>query len=85
MTTTDVAGRSLVVAVLTFRRPGEVAGLLPELCRQAERAAASEDAEAPHFVAQRLLPGLFGVAFYAGLALLLYAGVRRRLRLYREG
>jgi succinoglycan biosynthesis protein ExoM len=40
MTTTDVTGRSLVVAVLTFRRPGELAGLLPELCRQAEECAA---------------------------------------------
>ncbi len=40
MPLTEVAGRSLVVAVLTFRRPKELAGLLPELSRQADECAA---------------------------------------------
>lgn len=38
MNRTDGAGRDVVVAVLTFRRPPVLAALLPELARQAARA-----------------------------------------------
>jgi len=54
-------------------------------CNLAAVSFNGTDLDSAGFFDDRLLPGLLGFVYYAGLALLFYAGVARKMQKYRQG